>query len=237
MLLNCGVGKDSWESLGLQSILKEISPEYSLEGLILKLKPQYFGPPNVKHWLIGKEPDAGKDWRQKEKGTREDEMVGWHHRLKGHEFEQVLGVGDGQWGLACYSPWGCKESDTTEQLNWFNEYSKVVGYTQISLAFLYTNNWKTEKLRQADSILLSHRAIMWVKVRYSVWLEWTSFCWGLGSRAVGRKELKMIKILSLGAWEKMLLMWRWKQGNRDSLKKQIWWVTVEVGWLAQFDLC
>ena len=64
-----------------QSILKEISPECSLEGLMLKLKLQYFG-----HWLLGKDPDAGKDWRQEEKGTTEDEMVGWHHQLNGHEF-------------------------------------------------------------------------------------------------------------------------------------------------------
>ena len=75
-------------------------------------------PPDVKNWLIGKGPDAGKDWRQKEKGTTEDEMVGWHHWLYGHEFEQALGAGDGQGSLACCSPWGCKESDTTEQLNW-----------------------------------------------------------------------------------------------------------------------
>ena len=68
-----------------QSILKEISPEYSLEGLMLKLKLQYFGP-DVKNWLIGKDPDAGKDRRQEKKGMTEDEMVGWHHRLDGHEF-------------------------------------------------------------------------------------------------------------------------------------------------------
>ena len=75
-------------------------------------------PPDVKSWLIGKDPDAGKDWRQEEKGTTEDEMVGWYHRLNGHEFEQALGVGDGQGSLACCSSWGCKESDMTEQLNW-----------------------------------------------------------------------------------------------------------------------
>ena len=74
--------------------------------------------PDAKNWLNGKDPDAGQDRRQKEKGTTEDEMVGWHHRLDGHEFEQALGVGDGQGGLACYSPWGRKESDTTERLNW-----------------------------------------------------------------------------------------------------------------------
>ena len=75
-------------------------------------------PPDVKNWLLGKDPDAGKDWRQEEKGTTEDEMVGWHHQLEGHEFEQAPGVGDGQGSLACCSPRGRKESDTTERLNW-----------------------------------------------------------------------------------------------------------------------
>ena len=73
-------------------------------------------PPDVKNWLIWKDPDAGKDWR--EKGTTEDEMVGWHHRLDGHEFEQAPAVGDGQGSLMCCSPWGLKELDTTEWLNW-----------------------------------------------------------------------------------------------------------------------
>ena len=62
-------------------------------------------PPYAKSWLIGKDPDAGRDWGQEEKGTKEDEMAGSHHRLDGHEFEWALGVGDGQWGLACCSPW------------------------------------------------------------------------------------------------------------------------------------
>ena len=102
-----------------QSILKEISPEYSLERLMLKLKlhNSNTSPPDAKTWLIGKDPDAGKDWKQEEKGMTEDEMVGWHHWLDGHEFEQVLGVGDGQRSLACCGPWGCKESDTTEWLS------------------------------------------------------------------------------------------------------------------------
>ena len=72
-------------------------------------------PPNMKSWLPGKAPDAGKDWRQEEKGVTEDEMVGWHHWLDGHEFEQTSG--DRQGSLVCCSPWGCKESDTTWQLN------------------------------------------------------------------------------------------------------------------------
>ena len=75
-------------------------------------------PPDAKNWLIGKDPDAGKDWRQEEKRMTEDEMLGWHHQLNGHEFKQALGVGDGQGSLVCCSPWDRKESDTTEWLNW-----------------------------------------------------------------------------------------------------------------------
>ena len=75
-------------------------------------------PPNAKSWLIGKDPDAGKDSEQEVKGTTEDEMVGWHHQLNGHGFGWTLGVGDGQGGLACCGSWGRKELDTTERLNW-----------------------------------------------------------------------------------------------------------------------
>ena len=74
-------------------------------------------PPDAKNWLIRKDLDAGKDWRQEEKGTTEDEIIRWYHRLDGQEFEQALGVGDGQGSLACCSTWGSKESDMTEQLN------------------------------------------------------------------------------------------------------------------------
>ena len=93
-----------------QSILMEISPEYSLEGLMLKLK---LWPPDVKNWFITKDPDAWKDWRQEEKGITEDEMVGWHHWLNGHDFEQTQIDGEAQGSLACCSPWIRKESDTT----------------------------------------------------------------------------------------------------------------------------
>ena len=71
------------------------------------------------------------NWRQEEKGTTEDEMVGWHHRLDGHEFEQAVGVGDGQGSLVCCSPWGCKEMDTTEQLNWTWDLSKLLRVTVV----------------------------------------------------------------------------------------------------------
>ena len=97
-----------------QSILKEINPYYSLEGLMLKLKRQYFG-----HWLIGKDPDAGKDGRQEEKWRTEDKIFRWHHWLDGREFEQAPGVGDGQGNLACCSPWGHGiRHDWATELNW-----------------------------------------------------------------------------------------------------------------------
>ena len=96
-----------------QLILKEINPEYSLEGLMLKLKLQYFGQLMWRVNSLEKNPDAGEDGRQKEKREVEDELVGWHHQLSGHEFEQTLGDNEGQGSLVCCSPWGHKESDTT----------------------------------------------------------------------------------------------------------------------------
>ena len=79
-------------------------------------------PPDVKNWLTVKDPDAEEDWKQKEKGMTDNEMVGWHHWFDGHEFEHALGVGDGQGRLACCSPWDRKESDLTQQLNWIDVY-------------------------------------------------------------------------------------------------------------------
>ena len=80
-------------------------------------------PPDAKSWFIWKDPDAGKDWRQEEKGRTEDEMVGWHHQLNGLEFEEAPGIGDGQESLACCSSWGQKESDMPEGLSWTEEVS------------------------------------------------------------------------------------------------------------------
>ena len=94
-------------------------------------------PPNMKIWLIWKDPDAGKDWGQEEKGMTEDEMVGWHHRLDGHGFGWTLGVGGGQGGLACCDSWGCKESDMTERLNW-TEPKAYTGLTYVLGAILST---------------------------------------------------------------------------------------------------
>ena len=88
----------------------------------------------MKNWLTGKDPDAGKDWRQEEKGMTEDEMVEWHHWLNGHELEHAPGVGDGQGGLACCDSWGRKESDTTEWLNW----TELMNLLAIIQSFKYT---------------------------------------------------------------------------------------------------
>ena len=88
-----------------QSILKEINPEYSLEGLMQKLELQYFGR-LMQSQVIGKDPDAAKDWRQEEKGETEDEVIGCHHWLNGHEFEQTQGDSEGQGRLVCCSSWG-----------------------------------------------------------------------------------------------------------------------------------
>ena len=111
-----------------QSILKEISLEYSLEGLMLRLKLQYFGHLMRRTDSFGKDPDDGKDWRWEDKGTTEDEMAEWHHRLNRREFEWTPEVGDGQGGLACCNSWGHKESDTTEQLNWTDRYFSTLKF-------------------------------------------------------------------------------------------------------------
>ena len=101
-----------------QSILKEISPGCSLEGLMLRLKLQYFGHLMRRVDSLEQTLMLGRDWGQEEKGMTEDEMAGWHHRLDGHEFEWTPGVGDEQGGLVCCDSWGRKESGTTERLNW-----------------------------------------------------------------------------------------------------------------------
>ena len=101
--LVCPKGDQSWVFIGRNDA---------------KAETPVLWPPHVKSWLIGKDSDAGRDWDQEEKGTTEDEMVGWHHRLDGHEFEWTPGVGDGQGVLVCCDLWGSKESDTTEWLNW-----------------------------------------------------------------------------------------------------------------------
>ena len=113
-----------------QSILKEISPGCSLEGLMLEAETQILWPPDAKSWVIWKDPDVGKDWGQEENGMTEDEMVGWNHQLNEYEFGWTPGVGDGQGGLECCGLWGHKELDTTERLN-SNQSSVALAQKQI----------------------------------------------------------------------------------------------------------
>ena len=131
--------KESWEpknwcfwtvvlekTLGSPMDCKEIQPVHPkrgqswvfIGGTDAEAETAILWPPDVKNWLIWKDLDAGKDWQHEEKGTIEDEMVGWHHWLNEHGFSWTLGVFDGPGGLACCDSWGLKESDTTERLNW-----------------------------------------------------------------------------------------------------------------------
>ena len=119
MLLNCGAWEDSSESLGQQgdqtSLSKGNQSWIFIGRTDAEAEAPILWPPDAKNWLIWKYSDAGKVWRQEEKGMTGDEIIGWHHLLNGHEFEQV---GDGQGSLVCCSPWSHKESDMTEWLNW-----------------------------------------------------------------------------------------------------------------------
>ena len=117
-------------------------------------------PPDGKSWLNGKDPDAEEDWRQEEKGTTEDEMVGWHHWLDGHAFGWTPGVGDGQGGMVCCGSWGCKESDMTEQLNW------------------------TELMLQTMRVLLRFLSVFLLFI-FLLWLPWLGLpelCWQIVMR-------------------------------------------------------
>ena len=119
MLLNCGVGEDSWESLGLE--IQSVHPKGNQSCIFIgrtdaKAEIPILWPPDAKNWLTGKDPDAGKGWRQEEKGMTEDELIGWHHWLNGYEFEQTPGDSEGQGSLVYCNPWGHKELAMTEQL-------------------------------------------------------------------------------------------------------------------------
>ena len=136
MLLNCGVGEDPWESLDCKEI-QPVHPKGDQSWVFIgktdaEAETPVLWPPHAKSWLIGKDPDAGRDWEQEEKGTTEDEMVGWQHRLHGHGFGWTPGVGDGQGGLVCCGSWGHKESDMTERLNWTELMRKMKIYQKRS---------------------------------------------------------------------------------------------------------
>ena len=160
-------GDQSWEFIGRTNVEAETP---------------ILWPPDVKSWLTGKDPDAGKDWGQEEKGTTEDEMVGWHHQLNGHGFEWTPGVGDGQGGLACGSSWGCKESDTTEWLKWTELNYIYIWITPLTLcntmvlqmckmiAQRQSNlSWLTERSKSTDFIFQTfHLALFTSYLEYSI---------------------------------------------------------------------
>ena len=122
MPLNCGGGEDSWKSLDckeIQPVHPKVNQSWIFIGRIdAEAETPILWPPDAKNWLIGKDPDVGKKWRQEEKGTTEDELIGWHYWLDIHEFWVSSGVGDSQGSLACCSPWDHKVSDITERLYW-----------------------------------------------------------------------------------------------------------------------
>ena len=135
MPLNSGTGEDSLESLGQQG--HQTNPKGNQPWIFIgrtDAEAPILWPPDVKRWLIRKDPDAGKDWRQEEKETTENQMVGWHHWLKGHEFEQALGDGEGKGVLACCSPWCHKELDMTEWLNNNNQLREICSLKRSLLA-------------------------------------------------------------------------------------------------------
>ena len=157
MLLSCGVGEDSWESLGLQGDPTSQSWRKSVLGVHWKDWCWSWNSNTLATWCEElthwkRLSDAGEDWRQEEKGTTEDEMVAWHHWLDGHEFEQALGVGDGQGSLTCCSPWGHKGRtwlSTWTELNWTEKINKIKSnflncfrtLTQILVCFTNWWNW------------------------------------------------------------------------------------------------
>ena len=156
MLLDCGEETTLESPLDCKEI-QPIHPKGNQSWIFIgrtdaEAETPILWPPDVKSWLLGNDPDVGKDWRQEKKVTAEDEMVGWHHWLDGHDFEQTLGVGDGQGSLVCCSPWGCKESDTTEQLNW-EDIMRNAGLDE-SQAGLKISGRNINNLRYADDTTL-----------------------------------------------------------------------------------
>ena len=152
-----------------QSILKEINPDYSFQGLVLKL--QYFGHLMQRADSLEKTRMLG-DWRQEEKGTTEDEMVGWHHWLNGHEFEQTLWDSEWQGKLACCSPQGCKESDTTERLNNNKSQGKHSQNINWSLNGYEHSAIVSSTFSTPTHSLWDRLVMLWIR-KDSVFLEWT----------------------------------------------------------------
>ena len=143
-------------------------------------------PPNVKRWLIWKDPDAGKDWRLEKKRTTEDVIIRWHHWLNGREFESTLGVGDGQGGLAFCSPWGREELDTTESLNW----------TALLLG--------RKAMTNLDSILQSRDITLPTNVHLVKAMVFQVVMYGCECWTVNKADTKELMLLNCGVWRRFL---------------------------------
>ena len=149
MLSNCGVGEDSWVPWFCKKI-KPVNPKGNQPWILIgktdaEAEAPILWPPDVKkNWLIGKDPDAGKDGRQEEKGTTEDEMVGWHHWLNGREFEQALGNSNGQGSLVCCSPWDRR----------------------------VRHDWATEQQQQITRVISRDTGYRDTDFEWQSWIEW-----------------------------------------------------------------
>ena len=144
MLSNCGAGKTLESPFDCKEI-KPIHPKGNQPWMFIgrtdaEAEAPILWPPDANSLFTGKDPDAGKDWRREEKGMTEDKMVGWHHWLNGHESEQAPGDSEGQEGLECCSPWGCKESDMTEWLNNNKSRKQVSGSWEGQLQLTFAPN-------------------------------------------------------------------------------------------------
>ena len=174
MLLSCGIGEDSWESLGLKEI-KPVHPKRNQSWIFIgrtdgEAEAPILWPPDAKNCLLGKDPYAVKDWRQEEKEMTEDEMAGWHHGLDAHESEWTLGDGDGQGGLACCDSWNCKESYTTErlsgtELNWFYSYH-TTQFRLTTFQALYGHMWLEVTVLNGTCLIQTTVKDFWLTVLF-----------------------------------------------------------------------
>ena len=209
MLLNCGVGEDSWVAWTArssnQSILEEINLEYSLEGLMLKLKLQYFGHLMWRADSL-ENPDAGKDWRQEEEGTTEDEMFGWHHQLNGHEFEQALGDCEGQGILAWCSPRGSERVGH----DWVTKQQQQKGGGQLVKDPAANSEWF--EFHKLGSDWLSY-----VRLYSEQRWKWSCFLWFIDLDIESRKH----KARGFSYWSRCSVLVLLGFGDRGSVRTSV----------------
>ena len=180
MPFHCGLEKISWESLGLQGD-QPVHPKGNQSLIFIgrtdvEAETLIFWPRDAKNWLIWEDPDAGKDWRQEEKETTENEMVGWHHRLYGRGFEQVPEAGDGQGNLVCCSPWGRRLGhDWAAELNWGKSSQRKKKENCLSSGFKVSLESRKTHMREAEGCLCwkvwRWRITHWVRGTTRVWTD------------------------------------------------------------------